>query len=513
MRTSLVSIATLAVLLTFTGPAPAQTLGCTSGGAGGAFPTSGTGGGGTYPSILPPAEFSSVLQVTSIPPGATAVTEVKLNGLNHTFTGDVQIVLTSPDKVSYNLFNQVGFACNFAGDFIIVAPQHPPFQLVGCGNGSPAHTPGKIDQLFNSWPNGTHGIFNTSLSAVAPATGDWTLTIYDWEINDIGTLASWEICFGTPPPPPQPPATPCNGPGLTTVLSGNNTGAVGGQLFFELEVTNPAGILLSQMGINAGGATGRWVTLDVHIKPNTFLNDHANPGVWNLLSSGGGFTAGPNQPTTIELADAWIPPGWWGISLVLHGAPHVSRTGSNWQVYYNNDLAMHLGAAQDVPWSGNLIGWRVFSGTLRYNCTTPIVSYCTAGTTTNGCVATISASAQPSASAANACQISVANVEGQKSGLIFYSLTGRHNSAWNASSFLCVKSPTQRTGTQTASGTVDACDGTLSLDWNAYLSSHPNALGNPFQAGEKLQLQAWFRDPPAGKSTNLSNAIEMYFLP
>ena len=115
--------------------------------------------------------------------------------------------------------------------------------------------------------------------------------------------------------------------------------------------------------------------------------------------------------------------------------------------------------------------------------------------------------------ASSACQISVANVEGQKSGLIFYSLTGRHVAVWNATSFLCVKSPTQRTGTQTASGTVDACDGTLSLDWNAYLSSHPNALGNPFQAGEKLQLQAWFRDPPAGKSTNLSNAIEMYFLP
>ena len=513
MRTSLVSIATLAMFLTFCGSAPAQTLGCSSPGAGGAFPTVGTGGGGTYPTVLPPAEFSSVLQVTSIPPGATAVTEVKLNGLNHTFTGDVQIVLTSPAGVSYNLFNTVGGPCDFAGNFVIVAPQHPPYPLVGCGNGSFAHTPGKVEQQFHFWPDGTHGIFNTSLSAVAPATGDWRLTIYDWEINDVGTLASWEICFGTPPPPPQPPATPCNGPGLTTLFSSNATGSVGGQLFFELDVTNPAGILLSQMDINVSGQAGRWVTLDVHLKPDTFLNDHANPGVWSLLTSGGGITATTNQPTTIELTDAWIPPGWWGVSLVLNGGAHAYRTGSNWQVYSNSDIGMHLGAAQNVPWSGSLIGWRVFNGTLRYNCTTPIASYCTAGTTTNGCVATISASAQPSASGANACQISVVNVEGQKSGLIFYSLTGRHNAAWNATSFLCIKSPTQRTGTQTATGTVDACDGTLSLDWNAYLSSHPNALGNPFQAGEKLQLQAWFRDPPAGKSTNLSNGIELTYVP
>jgi hypothetical protein len=31
--------------------------------------------------------------------------------------------------------------------------------------------------------------------------------------------------------------------------------------------------------------------------------------------------------------------------------------------------------------------------------------------------------------------------------------------------------------------------------------------------GNKAQVQAWFRDPPAGKATNLSNAIEMTYLP
>lgn len=141
------------------------------------------------------------------------------------------------------------------------------------------------------------------------------------------------------------------------------------------------------------------------------------------------------------------------------------------------------------------------------------VAYCTAGTTTNGCAAAISANANPSVSLANACNISVTNVEGQKSGLIFYSITGQAAVAWNASSFLCVKAPTQRTGTQTSGGTVNTCTGSLSLDWNAFQTANPGSLGNPWSAGDTVQVQAWFRDPPAGKATNLSNAVEMTYLP
>jgi hypothetical protein len=145
--------------------------------------------------------------------------------------------------------------------------------------------------------------------------------------------------------------------------------------------------------------------------------------------------------------------------------------------------------------------------------TQPPTVYCTAGTTTNGCSASITANANPSVTFANSCNLSVANVEGQKSGLIFYSINGQQAQAWNATSFLCVKAPTQRTSTQTSGGTVNTCNGSLSLDWNAFQAANPSALGNPWTAGNALQAQAWFRDPPAGKSTNLSNAIELTYVP
>jgi Tol biopolymer transport system component len=137
------------------------------------------------------------------------------------------------------------------------------------------------------------------------------------------------------------------------------------------------------------------------------------------------------------------------------------------------------------------------------------IAYCTAGTTSNGCLPSISGSGTPSASAPSGFTISVAAVEGQKQGLIFYGVTGRVALAWGtSSSFLCVKAPTQRTPAQNTGGTAGACNGTLSIDWNAYIAANPGALGTPFSAGARVDAQGWFRDPPSPKTTMLSDALE-----
>ena len=62
-------------------------------------------------------------------------------------------------------------------------------------------------------------------------------------------------------------------------------------------------------------------------------------------------------------------------------------------------------------------------------------------------------------------------------------------------------------------GTSGACNGTLSLDWNAYQMANPTSLGNPWAVGNKAYAQAWFRDPPAVKTTNLSDGLELTYVP
>jgi len=142
-------------------------------------------------------------------------------------------------------------------------------------------------------------------------------------------------------------------------------------------------------------------------------------------------------------------------------------------------------------------------------------SYCTAGTSTSGCNASISALTNPSASLANPCTFAVSNVEGQKLGLLFYGVFGPMAAPWCAggSSVLCVRSPTMRMQLQSSGGSAGACTGSFSVDWNAYITTHPFALGAPFAAGDPMCVQAWYRDPQACQTTNLSDGLLVTFRP
>jgi hypothetical protein len=140
--------------------------------------------------------------------------------------------------------------------------------------------------------------------------------------------------------------------------------------------------------------------------------------------------------------------------------------------------------------------------------------YCTAGTTTNNCTASISAVGVPTLGSASGFTFVTTGLEGQKSGLHFYGVNGRTQVVWNGgTSRVCVRSPVQRMLTFNSGGTSGACDGASSDDWLAYLSTHPGSLGQPFAAGVTVNAQCWFRDPPAPGATNLSDGFEFVTLP
>jgi Tol biopolymer transport system component len=143
--------------------------------------------------------------------------------------------------------------------------------------------------------------------------------------------------------------------------------------------------------------------------------------------------------------------------------------------------------------------------------------FCTGGDTTNGCRASISANANPSVSFANACNITVTGVEGRKLGVLFYGVSDFDFTPvpWSpgSSSWQCVSGPLQRTPFQNSLGQRNHCNGSFALDWNAYQTAHPLALGHPWSSGARVFAQAWFRDPPAPGSTNLSNAVELIYQP
>lgn len=145
-----------------------------------------------------------------------------------------------------------------------------------------------------------------------------------------------------------------------------------------------------------------------------------------------------------------------------------------------------------------------------------ITNFCTGGTTSTGCVASITGTGTPSATATSGFNITCNFVEPLKQGILFYGInnTGFTPSPWGTgSSFLCIKAPTQRMGVQNTGGTLASCNGVLTTDFNAYRTANPSALGSPFAAGQHVFAQGWFRDPPAPKTTSLSNGLSFVLCP
>jgi hypothetical protein len=134
-------------------------------------------------------------------------------------------------------------------------------------------------------------------------------------------------------------------------------------------------------------------------------------------------------------------------------------------------------------------------------------AYCASGVSSAGCTAALAGLGTASATAASPFDLSVAGADVNSAALIFYGVGGPKATPWGVGGSLhCVRAPLQRTGPQVTAGAAP-CTGSVALDWNAFLTSRPNALGNPFAAGQTVWAQGWIADPLATYGGELSNAI------
>ena len=143
---------------------------------------------------------------------------------------------------------------------------------------------------------------------------------------------------------------------------------------------------------------------------------------------------------------------------------------------------------------------------------TGVASYCTAGTSANGCQALLSASGTPSASAASGFVVHAGGLAPNVSGAFFWGTNGPQANPWgNGTSWMCVVPPVFRGATQVASA-GSPCGATLDYDltiqWQAKPASNPGA-------GTVTQVQLWYRDPlnTSNQKTSLSDALQFTACP
>ena len=461
--------------------------------------------GTTYPAV--PGGTGPIFDYTTLTTTATVsgitnpIWDVDLFlAITHTWNSDLAITLTSP----------TGTACD-----------------ISSGNG------GAADDVFNgtlfddqSGSSVTSYVYSTGVLVpdIRPeqslnttfrgqnANGVWTLDVADNAGGDIGDLWSWEITITdgtTNPPPPLP--TSFNP--AVNFTSQPNLGIIDNAIVSDtISVTGVSGSVwdvnvstqithtwCADMRITLIAPNGQEVILsnqrggayDDVFNGTLFDQSSLNPIASYVFSNG---VAAPDLQPDQSLTNFW--------------APCPFSPNGTWE------LAIADLAGGDI---GVLAQWDLSIVTAASGCSSAVATFCTPSTTTSGCNPVMSASGSSASIAAGAGSfiLTASSVEGQKQGLIFYSITGVQSLPWSSgsTSFLCVKSPTQRSAAASSGGVSGTCGGSLSLDFFAFMAANPTAVGQPIAPGQHFDAQAWFRDPPAAKTTNLSNGIGFNLCP
>ena len=133
--------------------------------------------------------------------------------------------------------------------------------------------------------------------------------------------------------------------------------------------------------------------------------------------------------------------------------------------------------------------------------------YCVAQQNSLGCTPAIGFAGVPSATGANAFTISANQLLNNKSGTLFFGLSGPQLQPF-LGGYLCVRPPTIRTGTLNSGGTPfgNDCTGQFFINFGTYiLGGTQPALQVP---GTEFWAQIWSRDPASPSTTNLTDALE-----
>lgn len=543
MRIASCVFTSIAASLCVLAATPAARAQCVVGAPGGPFGA--TAGPGVWSAQLPTNPLESALNVT-VPAGATVLNSIVVRGFVHTWAGDAHAVLRSPSGARYNVAvladatSSSGNGCDdvLGGDFTFVDVR----QGVGCGTlrgpvcGS-LSAGGTVAQSFSSWTNGAGGVFNVPLELIPLANGLWTLELYDWfPPADNGAIASWEMCFGAPTPlPPQ---------GAQLACASSATGAAIPAPGVEgtWPATLPTGVVSSSLNVVVPPGATRIRSVSVQNLTHSWLGDvqlvlTSPAGVnYNLFQQNDGFFGfgcAADFSGLYSFVDAAGGVDECGAPALAFNCPTGTLAPGFYRQFFGNwpsgaagivNVPLHSIPIASGVWTLKVYDWfaqfdnGAFTGwELCFDAPPPPLSYCTAGTSTAGCVPSLSSNAQPSATGQTTPVFLAVNVEGQKQAIMYYGLdnSGFTPTPWapGSTSFRCLKSPTQRMTSQNTGSVAGSCGGQIVQDWNAFQLSQPAALGQPFLPGSKVYVQGWYRDAPAPKTTNLTNALELTVLP
>jgi subtilisin-like proprotein convertase family protein len=145
-----------------------------------------TGIGGPYPSTI---------AVAGLPASGVIVKQVLLNGMVHTFSGDLDILLQSPTGTNVVLMSDIGGVTDLVNDNLVLQDGAPAIPAtVGSGTYSPT-ADGTSDTYVAPGPGAVLQTNPTLASFTGNMNGTWNLFVVDDANGDFGSMDSWAIVF------------------------------------------------------------------------------------------------------------------------------------------------------------------------------------------------------------------------------------------------------------------------------------------------------------------------------
>jgi hypothetical protein len=166
-----------------------------------------------------------------------------------------------------------------------------------------------------------------------------------------------------------------------------------------------------------------------------------------------------------------------------------------------------------VGGSFHIAGGRPSVGIARWGeaCGCTGTPYCTAKTSSTGCVPSMGSSGITNLTASQPFTLFATQVLNRKYGLLFYGTSGADSKPFLGGT-LCVRSPIRRTSVQWSGGNPppDDCSGMLSMDFKAHALS---GVDPALVAGASVHAQYWYRDPADAYGSSTTDAVAFTLCP
>jgi hypothetical protein len=152
---------------------------------------------------------------------------------------------------------------------------------------------------------------------------------------------------------------------LVTTFASNNSGSVGGGIYFDM--TANVAVTITALDVALDLPAGTAGSVDVLTCAGTRTGNQTNAAVWTQVATGSVTSAGSGAPSSVAIAPFALAPGSRGVALrgVGVGFAYTNGNGSN-QNYATGALSLAAGEATNVAFTPPLVSLRVVNCRIAY---------------------------------------------------------------------------------------------------------------------------------------------------